>query len=296
MAIDWEGIRLFAAIAEAGSLTRAAQRTGVSQPTLSRKLKNLEDGFGGSLFERLPNQLVLTALGGQLIDMARAMATTAESLERRALGLVRSGHEPIRVSATMTVSALLVRNIVALFEAASGQGCELHIETSRATASLAYREADIAIRHRHYPPEGHVRVRRLGALGFCMYGPARTAPRGVIGLVQDRPPPQPGWVDDHADRQDLPVVARVGEFHLRQEAAAAGLGATLLPCFFGDQDRRLQRLGQPVPELEEDIFMLMRDEPGAQPGIRAIAGCIFDIFRTNAERLAGTAYTVQPPA
>lgn len=289
MAIDWEGIRLFAAIADAGSLTRAAERTGVSQPTLSRKLKDLEDDLGGALFERLPNQLVLTTLGGQLIDMARSMAVAAEGLERKAQGLVRSGHVPVRVSATMTVSTLLAHNIVALSQAASTHACELQIETTRATASLAFRETDIAIRHRHYPPEGHMRVKRLGTLAFCVYGPPHAKPAGIIGLVQDRPPPQPGWVDDFASRESLPVIARIGEFHLRQEAAAAGLGATLLPCIFGDRDARLQRIGQPVPELAEDIFMLMRDEPGSQPGIRAVADCIAAIFRSNAAALAGTA-------
>jgi DNA-binding transcriptional LysR family regulator len=289
MAIDWEGIRLFAAIADAGSLTRAAERTGVSQPTLSRKLKELEDNLGAALFERLPSQLVLTTLGGQLIDMARVMSATAEGLERKAQGLVRSGHMPVRVSATMTVSTLLAHNIVALSEAASRHACELQIETTRAATSLVFREADIAIRHRHYPPEGHMRVRRLGALAFCIYGPAHAKPAGIVGLVQDRPPPQPGWVDDYASRESLPVLARTSEFHLRQEAAAAGLGATLLPCIFGDRDKRLRRFGQPIPELEEDIFMLMRDEPGAQPGIRAVADQIFAIFRGNAAALAGAA-------
>lgn len=296
MAIDWEGLRLFAIIADAGSLTQAARRTGISQPTLSRKLKELEDSLGGALFERLPNQLVLTPLGGQLIDMARAMATTADGMERKAQGLVRSGHQPVRVSATMSVSAFLVENIIELSAIAAIHHCELQIESSRGQANLAYREADIAIRLRHYPPEGHMRVRRLGTLAFAMYCCKARPMEAIVGLVQDRPPPQPGWVDDYAARLGLPVVARAGEYFLRQSAAASGLGATLLPCFVGDGDPLLQRCSQPVSELEEEAFMLMRDQPGAPTGIKAVADKIFEVFRQNSSRLAGRDQTVQPPA
>lgn len=287
MPVDWEGIRLFAAIADAGSLTQAAARTGISQPTLSRKLKDLEDSLGGALFERLPNQLVLTIMGGQLIDTARSMTAAADSLQQKALSLARSGHSPIRISATSSISTLLVQNILELAETAMKNGSEIQIESSRMPSNLAFREADIAIRLRRYPPEGHLRVRRLGSIAFCMYGSVDASIDAVVGLIQDRPPPKPGWVDDYAARKGLPIAARLGEYFLRQEAAAQGLGATLLPCFIADKDPRLKRLGDPAPELEEEAFILVRDGPGEQAGLRAVADCICDIFRRKSAELAG---------
>ena len=84
MNLDWEDIRAFVAIVRAGSLTLAAGTTGLSQPTLSRRLKSLEGAVGGVLFERLPNQMVLTSLGQRIAELGFTMELSAANLEREA--------------------------------------------------------------------------------------------------------------------------------------------------------------------------------------------------------------------
>lgn len=73
--MDWDDIRVFLEVAEAGSLTVAARHTGLSQPTISRRLKSMEDAIGGVLFERLPNRIELTPLGKELLVPAVGMKT-----------------------------------------------------------------------------------------------------------------------------------------------------------------------------------------------------------------------------
>jgi DNA-binding transcriptional LysR family regulator len=83
-------LEYFVAIAESGSLTQAAERLLVSQPSLSQQIRALEAELGGSLFERLPRGVRLTAAGHELLAEARATlahAQRARRVVRRALEL-----------------------------------------------------------------------------------------------------------------------------------------------------------------------------------------------------------------
>jgi DNA-binding transcriptional LysR family regulator len=94
--LDFDLLRSFAAAAEAGSLTRAAERLNLSQPTISLQLKRLEERLGRSLMERSPQSLSLTAEGEVLLSYARRiLALVDEAVSRvaepSAAGLVRLG-------------------------------------------------------------------------------------------------------------------------------------------------------------------------------------------------------------
>jgi DNA-binding transcriptional LysR family regulator len=77
-------LRSFAAVAEQGHLTRAADRLHVSQPALSAQIKALEDELGVALFERTSTGLVLTAAGQKLLPEAQKVVAAAQSLRSRA--------------------------------------------------------------------------------------------------------------------------------------------------------------------------------------------------------------------
>ncbi len=80
-------LRSFAAIAEAGQLTRAADKLHVSQPALSAQLKALEDELDFVLFERTPNGMVLTAAGKRLLAEAEKVLAAAQALQNDARAL-----------------------------------------------------------------------------------------------------------------------------------------------------------------------------------------------------------------
>ena len=295
--LDWEDIRAFVAIVRAGSLTLAAGTTGLSQPTLSRRLKSLEGAVGGVLFERLPNQMVLTSLGQRIAELGFTMELSAANLEREAAADLLKQRRMLRISATMSISLFLTEHLESLVSVAQRHACEVDIEPSRALLNLAYHQADLAIRLRHVPNEGLMRVRRIGRIAFTMYRAAslngEQAP-DVIGLSDNRPPPHPAWVDAYAVRHGLTIAARLGEFFQRHQAVASGLGISLLPCFVGDRDRRLCRVCEPPPELSEDAFLLLHNQAAASAGARAVADRIAELFHDEAARLDGQ--TVQPPA
>ncbi|MGI9493111.1 MAG: LysR family transcriptional regulator, partial [Geminicoccaceae bacterium] len=72
---DWDRIRVFHGVAEAGSFTRAAESLNLSQSAISRQIGALEEDLGAALFHRHARGLVLTEQGEVLLDSARAVAS-----------------------------------------------------------------------------------------------------------------------------------------------------------------------------------------------------------------------------
>ena len=253
--------------------------------------------MGGDLFDRLPNQMVLTALGTELVELGANMEAAANDIRRTAQMVLQQQKRPLRISATMSISQFLSEHLAGLSTIASLHGHEIDIEPTRTVLSLAHHQADIAVRLRSVPDEGLMRVRKIGRIAFAMYRAAEVEEATrlpVIGLSHNRPPPHPGWVDGFALSRGLPIAARLGEFFLRHEAIRAGAGVSLLPCFIGDRDRLLRRIGEPPEELSEDAFLLLHNQAAASAAAKAVADGIADIFRSEAALLSGQ--TVQPPA
>ena len=111
MDADWNDLRVFLTLAREGSLTAAARRLEVSHPTVSRRVKALEDSFGARLFDRLPDKFVLTAAGEGLLEDATAMERAAESLHRRSAGLGDTVHGTVRLSAGEAMTAFIASRL-----------------------------------------------------------------------------------------------------------------------------------------------------------------------------------------
>lgn len=95
--MEMNQIRYFVALCEERSFTRAANRCGVTQPSLSRAIKRLEDHFGGPLFERGRKRTSLSPLGLAIYPYLKAMDEAAEAadLEAQALRPEQAGLRPL---------------------------------------------------------------------------------------------------------------------------------------------------------------------------------------------------------
>ena len=78
---DFEGLAMFAKVAEEGSFAAAAQAMGVSVPTVSRAVTRLEERLGGRLFNRTSRRLALTDYGHTLAERASKIYADAEEAE-----------------------------------------------------------------------------------------------------------------------------------------------------------------------------------------------------------------------
>lgn len=85
--MDFNRIRSFAAVAEAGHLTRAAERLHISQPALSAQIKALEDELDLALFERTSSGMTLTAAGKRLLAEADKILAASQAFQAEARAL-----------------------------------------------------------------------------------------------------------------------------------------------------------------------------------------------------------------
>ncbi len=144
--LDWNAARAFCATADAGSLSAAARKLGLTQPTLSRQVASLEAGLGVALFERVGKRLVLTDTGRALLEHARAMAAAADAMALAAEGKAQDVTGRVVISATDAFAAYLLPGIIEHVRASAPQVTVVVVATD-SISDLRRREADIAIRH-----------------------------------------------------------------------------------------------------------------------------------------------------
>lgn len=147
MDIPWDDVRLFLAIAEGGSLSAAARRLRLGQPTLSRRLAALEYQLGASLFRRSVEGTKLTAAGERLLEPARRMAEWSGEVARAA---ERTGQAPTGL-VRVTSSPFVAMDFVAPFAswlARKHAGLRIEALSAMHHLDLSRGEADLALRLR----------------------------------------------------------------------------------------------------------------------------------------------------
>jgi DNA-binding transcriptional LysR family regulator len=144
--MDWNQLRAFYETAQHGSLSAAARRMGLSQPTLSRQVAALERSLGLTLFERVGRAVQLTDAGLALLEHARTMGDAADEMALVASGQAQGVESPVSISASDAVAAWLLPPIVARLKD-EAPGIHIEVISSNAFADLRRREADIAVRH-----------------------------------------------------------------------------------------------------------------------------------------------------
>ncbi|SMF51227.1 DNA-binding transcriptional regulator, LysR family [Tistlia consotensis] len=284
--MDWDDLRAFLAVAQLGSLRRAAEALGVTQPTIARRLRGLEADLGLPLFERERDGHRLTAAGAVLLPEARAVETAALRVERRSHGLVGGLAETLRVGAGEWAAALLARGLAGIAE---GPGIELLV--TGAPAPGAGRAPEILVRH-GIPETGEGLTRRVGALDCALYGAPRFAEGRALplGPAELASLPWLGFVEEQEHyvtmrwlrerMRERPPAARLMRSDLMAAAAAGGVGVAVLPCFLGDALPGLLRLSAPIEALRADYWAVAHPDLARNPSVRAAVDWILDCFRS----------------
>lgn len=141
-------LRYFVAVAETGSFTRAAEREGVTQPTLSEQVIRLESeghGVGRRLFDRLGRKVVLTDAGHELLGRAQAILAAVDEAERAVRDSSEGGR--LRVGAIPTIAPFLLPPTVCRFRK-DHPSVQLQLKedlTERLLADLLAGELDLAV-------------------------------------------------------------------------------------------------------------------------------------------------------
>lgn len=142
---DWDLHRTFLAVIQEGSLSGAARRLGLTQPTVARHVDALERAVGADLFLRSQRGLVPTETALSLQPYAETLASTAAALMRAATGRSGEVRGSVRVSASEVVGAEHLPPILAALRRRH-PGLAIELVLSNALDDLLQREADIAVR------------------------------------------------------------------------------------------------------------------------------------------------------
>jgi len=294
--MNWDDLRIFLAVSRAGSLSGAARALRITQPTVGRRLKALEGGLGAVLFDRLPDGMVLTAAGEDLLPLADSMEATALAVDRRQAGFAQDVRGNVRLSIWESFAPFVTDHWPALQTRLPD--IDLELSVTHVHADLSRREADLLIRE-CLPKNPSLIARKVGRYAYAVYGShdfvaANPAARGEARYDSC------AWVgfdEDHAyflnqawllERLGggLPRL-RVNNALVLQDAVGKGCGLGVLPCFSADGDPRLQRLSEPLPEIARDLFLVVHRDVRRSPAVRAVMDALIDIFEQCAGRLVG---------
>jgi DNA-binding transcriptional LysR family regulator len=293
MAADWDDLRVFLTLAREGNLTAAARRLQVSHPTVARRVRSLEESIGARLFDRLPDRFVLTAAGEELLADTEAMERAAESIQRRSAGLGDTAHGTVRVSAGEAMTGFLADHLPRLRR---GLQCiEIELAASHMLANLSRREADLLIREQ-VPDVSSLVARRLGRVEYAIYAGrgrevADTTPEGLrrqtwAGFDEEHTyMPGQTWVAELL--QGARPAVRVNNWLVLQHAVRSGEAVGLLPCYAGDPDPGLRRLGPVVEEVGVDQWLLVHRDLRALSRVRRVMDSLVALFRERRDVLEG---------
>jgi len=289
-AMDWDDARGFLAVARHGSLRAAGRALGLSQPTVGRRLAGFEAVFGGPvLFDRLPEGLRLNAAGTALLPAAEQLELAALALERRRAAASPGLSGTVRVSVGEWAASLLARSLTGAAGAALPGGITLELVETQQTANLARREADLA--RRHHPPEGgDLYITKAGVFACAVY--RRRGAEGDLWVTYTEEQahyPTARWVQERLRETGAAVALRASNMTMQAAAIRAGAGRGILPCFIGDSDLLLERLGLPAPEIAAEYWVIVHRDLRRAACVRAVIDWIRGIFEHHRDALAGIA-------
>ena len=168
---DWETFRSFLAVMTEGSLSAAARKLALTQPTIGRHIDQLEAALALSLFTRSQSGLIPTQAARELLPHAQAMASAAEALVRASSGAEAEEHGTVRLTASVMIGGIVLPSILAAFrEKHSGIAIELVL--SDLTQDLLRRDADIAVRMVR-PKQGALVAKKIGRIALGLFAHRR---------------------------------------------------------------------------------------------------------------------------
>lgn len=267
MTTDWDKLRVFYAVAEAGSLTHAGESLHLSQSAVSRQIRGLEESLGATLFHRHARGLILTEQGELLFAAARDMSSRLNLASARIRDAKEGDGGDLRVSTTHGLGSLwLAPRLGRFFNEYPDISVDLVL--TEQVLDLPMREADVALMLREPEQADLVRrpliesaIRFYASRGYLeRFGSPTTASdfcnHRLISYRADQKSPLPpavtNWLAETTEIEHQSDLS-VNNYFAVMQAAEAGIGIAPLPDYLSALNTDLVQV---APELVSPRFTI----------------------------------------
>ena len=273
--MDWDKLRIFHAVAEAGSFTHAGETLNLSQSAVSRQIGALEDTLRTALFHRHARGLILTENGEMLFRTARDVFGKLAMAEAMLTDAKDKPRGELKVTTTVGIgSTWLTPRIGEFIE--MYPDLDVNLILTDHELDLAMREADVAIRMRQ-PVQADLVQRRLMTVHSHLYaspdyikrhGPPKEfedlVDQYVVVYGEQAPPtlPNVNWLLDRAEKigKQLRPVLKVNNVYGLLLAVESGLGIGSLPDYIVQGHNKLVRVLHDVEGPTYETYFVYPEE------------------------------------
>jgi len=295
--MDWRALQDVVTVAETGSLSAASRRLNVSQPTVGRRIEQLEQQLGAVLFTRTAQGLLLTELGESIIQNAQRMQEEALAIERVATGANQQLQGSVRLSLIEDLGIFWLPKKLAQFHQLYPQ-LSVEVNIDNKNVNLLRREADIAVRLAR-PEQPDLVCRKAGRFRMALYASTEyLSQHGTPERFSDLKnhyhvgfDTSMGYSQQRKKLESLFTTANIrhrSNSHMEMiEATRAGIGCSVLSCLVADTHEDLHQLYPGKIYHDRDIWLVTHSEIHKNARIRAIFDFLVDALEQDAHSLTG---------
>ena len=273
--MDWDKLRVFHAVAEAGSFTHAGERLTLSQSAVSRQISTLEDSLRVKRFHRHARGLKLTEQGEHLFETAHEVFAKLAMAEAHIADVKEKPQGTLRITTTVAFGSIWltprIKEFVELYP-----DIEVSLVLADTELDLSMREADAAIRMMP-PTQPDLIQRHLMTMNYRIYAApeylkARGIPKtardldqhSIVVYGEDASPP----VGDFNMLLEVGIksgpprepVLRVNSIYGIYRAVQGGLGIAALPEYMSHEGRNLVEVLPEIPGSSLDVYFVYPEE------------------------------------
>ncbi len=274
--MDWDKLRIFHAVASAGSFTHAGQMLTLSQSAVSRQISALEEEINTPLFQRHARGLTLTDEGEMLYAAVSDVLARLAQAEEALKNVHDAPRGSLKVTATHGIGTYwLVPRLASLMKECPE--LELHLVMEDRELDLSQREADVAIRMRA-PVQADLIQRKLFTVHYHIYATqgyldASGTPEKLEELMDhtvicygETAPPELrdiNWLIDQTKRCNRAAakgrIIRINNVTGVLNGCLSGLGLASLPDYVTTQYPQLVRVLPEFPGPSLDVHLVYAD-------------------------------------
>jgi DNA-binding transcriptional LysR family regulator len=304
--MDWDKLRIFHAVADAGSLTHAGDTLHLSQSAVSRQIRALEESLNATLFHRHARGLILTEQGELLFDATRAKSKRLDAAAARIRDSEEEVFGELRVTTTTGFGSLwLAPRLAKFYEQYPDLKIDLMLEER--VLDLPMREADVAIRMKE-PSQADLIRRRLMSVKMRLfatksYVEKHGAPHAISDLAKHRLICQNvtstqvsagATLVKELLANDLPSLLTVNNYFGVLQAVLNDLGIGVLPDYVVEMSDTLVRVLPDVESNEVPVFLAYPEELRHSKRIAAFRDFVMGEIKLHRQKMVNEGERVAP--